>query len=80
MVLEQQPETPALEGYRDYLLLLARCLAALPDDQRVAVEMHHLRDLPVSAIAAELGKTEASVAGLLRRGLKRLRELLGTST
>jgi RNA polymerase sigma-70 factor (ECF subfamily) len=64
---------------QEQLLTLARCLAALPDDQRVAVEMHHLRDLPVSAIAAELGKTEASVAGLLRRGLKRLRELLGVS-
>lgn len=60
----------------EQLLRVARALAALPDDQRGAIERHHLRDQPVAAIAAELGRTEASVAGLLRRGLKRLRELL----
>ncbi|MGL4555311.1 MAG: sigma-70 family RNA polymerase sigma factor [Gemmataceae bacterium] len=65
---------------QEQLLTLARSLAALPDEQRSAVEMHHLRGLPVTAIAAELGRTEASVAGLLRRGLKRLRELLGAGT
>jgi RNA polymerase sigma-70 factor (ECF subfamily) len=48
----------------------------LPDDQRTAIEMHHLRDQPVADIARALGRTEASIAGLLRRGLKRLRELL----
>jgi RNA polymerase sigma-70 factor (ECF subfamily) len=48
----------------------------LPDDQRLAVELHHLRDTPVAEIAAHLGRTEASVAGLLRRGLQKLRELL----
>jgi RNA polymerase sigma-70 factor, ECF subfamily len=61
---------------QEQLVRLAGALARLPDDQRVAVEMHHLRERPVADIAAELGRSEASVAGLLRRGLKRLRELL----
>ena len=63
-------------GRQEQLIRLARALAQLPEDQRVVVEMHHLRDGPVAEIAATLGRTEAAVAGLLRRGLKKLRTLL----
>jgi RNA polymerase sigma-70 factor (ECF subfamily) len=63
----------------EQLLALARALAQLPEDQRTAVEMHHLRDASVAEIAARLGRTEASVAGLLRRGLQNLRNLLQAS-
>ena len=58
------------------LLRLASSLAQLPEDQRLAVELHHLKGLPSSKVAELMGRSEASVAGLLRRGLKRLRELL----
>ncbi|HTU21002.1 MAG TPA: sigma-70 family RNA polymerase sigma factor [Gemmataceae bacterium] len=61
---------------QEQLLALARALARLPEDQRTAVEMHHLRDASVAEIAAQLGRTEASIAGLLRRGLQKLRTLL----
>jgi RNA polymerase sigma-70 factor (ECF subfamily) len=61
---------------QEQLLRMAGALAQLPDDQRQAVELHHLRDVSVADIAAQLGRTEASVAGLLRRGLQRLRQLL----
>jgi RNA polymerase sigma-70 factor (ECF subfamily) len=63
-------------GNEEQLLRLAAALARLPDDQRVVVEMHHLKQDAVADIARRLGKTEPAVAGLLRRGLKRLRELL----
>ena len=63
-------------GRQEQLLRVARALGQLPDDQRTAIELHHLRDQPVADIAQSLGRTEASIAGLLRRGLKRLRELL----
>jgi RNA polymerase sigma-70 factor (ECF subfamily) len=66
-------------GRQEQLLRVARALGQLPDDQRTAIELHHLRDLPVADIAQALGRTEASIAGLLRRGLKRLRELLQES-
>jgi RNA polymerase sigma-70 factor (ECF subfamily) len=55
---------------------LARALAALPDNQRRAVELHHLQGRSLADVAAELGLSRPAVAGLLHRGLKKLRELL----
>jgi RNA polymerase sigma-70 factor, ECF subfamily len=57
-------------------LAVADALAQLPEDQRTAIEFHHLKEISVTEIAALMNRSEASVAGLLRRGLKRLRELL----
>jgi RNA polymerase sigma-70 factor (ECF subfamily) len=58
------------------VLRLADALAQLPDDQRAAVEWRHLQGRSVPEVAILMDRTTASVAGLLRRGLKRLRELL----
>jgi RNA polymerase sigma-70 factor (ECF subfamily) len=52
---------------------LAVALAALPDDQRRAVEMHHLEGLSFAEIAARLGRSRTSVAGLVFRGVSALR-------
>ena len=57
-------------------LLLASALAQLPETQREAVELHHLQGLPLKELATHLGRSEPAVAGLLHRGLDRLRELL----
>jgi RNA polymerase sigma-70 factor (ECF subfamily) len=56
---------------------LAEALAELPDNQRWAVELHHLRGRSLAEIADELQTTKAAVAGLLHRGLKALRRRLG---
>jgi RNA polymerase sigma-70 factor (ECF subfamily) len=74
---EESPDGRARR--HEQTLAVADALAQLPDDQRTAVEFHHLREMPVGEIATLMGKTEASVAGLLRRGLQRLRELLSES-
>jgi RNA polymerase sigma-70 factor (ECF subfamily) len=61
---------------QERLLRLADALGRLPDAQREAVELKHLHGLPVEEVARRMGRSGASVAGLLRRGLGRLRELL----
>lgn len=55
---------------------LAEAIEQLPDDQREAVILKHLRGMTVDEVCAATGKSPAAVAGLLRRGLRRLRELL----
>jgi RNA polymerase sigma-70 factor, ECF subfamily len=57
-------------------LRLASALARLPDAQRDAVELHHLQGRTISEVAEMMQRTNASVAGLLRRGLNQLREYL----
>jgi RNA polymerase sigma-70 factor, ECF subfamily len=61
---------------QDELLRLADALAALPDDQRRAVELHHLDELSLADTADRMGRTREAVAGLLYRAVKRLRTTL----
>src|SRR5262249_25791655 len=65
---------------QEQLFRLAEGLAALPPDQQLAVTLKHLHDWPVEDISRRMGRSEASIAGLLRRGLMRLRELLSESS
>jgi RNA polymerase sigma-70 factor, ECF subfamily len=60
----------------EQLLQVSAALARLPDDQRLVLEMHYLQSCPVAVIAEEMGRTERSVAGLVRRGLQALRIML----
>jgi RNA polymerase sigma-70 factor (ECF subfamily) len=58
------------------LLRLAAALSRLPDDQRTAVELRHLQSLTMAEVSLLMDRSEPAVIGLVRRGLKRLRELL----
>jgi RNA polymerase sigma-70 factor (ECF subfamily) len=58
---------------------LAQALAALPEDQRQAVELHHLQGYAVAEAGALMNRSRAAVVGLLFRGLKKLRQLLDNS-
>jgi RNA polymerase sigma-70 factor (ECF subfamily) len=75
--LEDPGPAPGAELEREGdLARLAAALAALPGDQRRAVEMHHLEGLPFAEVAARMGRSKASVAGLVFRGVLALRERL----
>ncbi len=58
------------------LLRLADALTQLPEAQREAIVLHHLQSYSLSETAHSLGRTDAAVAGLLHRGLKKLRQIL----
>jgi RNA polymerase sigma-70 factor (ECF subfamily) len=61
---------------QEQLVRLASALAELPEEQRTVLELRHLQGLPIGVISRQMQRSEASVAGLLRRGLQRLRERL----
>jgi RNA polymerase sigma-70 factor, ECF subfamily len=64
----------------EQLMMLSKAIEALPDDQRQAVTLHHLKGQSAAEIANSMQRTEVAIAGLLRRGLKRLRELMRETT
>lgn len=69
--------TPSEAAIREErVLALADAVVSLPPDQQEVVVRRHCLGSSLEEIAGELGKSEASVAGLLRRGLKSLRENL----
>ena len=54
------------------LLLIER----LPADQRIAVRLRHFESRSLAEIAQELERSPVAVAGLIKRGLATLRELV----
>jgi RNA polymerase sigma-70 factor (ECF subfamily) len=74
---QSSPNDQALQAER--LLELAKALARLPQDQRTAVELRYLHGLSVTDVAAEMSRSTVSVTGLLYRGIKGLRAVMGES-
>lgn len=63
----------------EQLLALTRALNDLPDDQRTAVEMHHLAGCSLAQVAEEMGRSREAVASLVFRGLRGLRRRMESS-
>lgn len=69
--------TPSEHCVRDERAVrLAAALETLPPAQREALILQHWQGWKVAQIAEHLGRTRVAVAGLLKRGLARLREEL----
>jgi RNA polymerase sigma-70 factor (ECF subfamily) len=71
---DHSPVQRALRAER--LLELAEALAQLPEDQRTAVELHHLKEQPLTEVAAHMGRSKGAVAQLVFRAMRRLGTLL----
>jgi RNA polymerase sigma-70 factor (ECF subfamily) len=52
------------------LVRLAGALARLPAEQRLALELHHLKDCPIAEVAAAMKRSQSSVIGLHLQGQK----------
>jgi RNA polymerase sigma-70 factor (ECF subfamily) len=75
--LASKQSSPSARCQRDeQTRALARALEALPEDQRAVVVLKHCDGRSVLSIAETLNRSQASVAGLLRRGMQTLRESL----
>ena len=80
MWLAADHSSPSQRAMRHEMhLRLADALAQQPEDQRAAVELHHLKALSVADAADAMGRTKMAVVGLLFRGLKKLRRLMDSS-
>ena len=77
-LLANNESTPSLKVDRkETVLLIARAVEALPEDQREALLLHYLEQKTLPEIAEVMGRTRGSVAGLVRRALDRLRSSFG---
>ncbi len=55
---------------------LMDAIAKLPEDQREALRMRYIENLPSKQIAEKLGKTDAAVRVMLTRSLKKLQMIM----
>jgi RNA polymerase sigma-70 factor, ECF subfamily len=71
-----QSSPPERAARNESIVRLADALAGLPEDNRRALVMRHCQGSSLAEISAELGRTPQAIAGLLKRGLAQLRDLL----
>lgn len=57
-------------------LAMLNALTKLPETQAEAVRLRYMEGLTLAEICERMGKTETAAAGLLKRGLRKLRDIL----
>ena len=74
-MVPSESSSPSQRMMRDEAsVVLATCLEQLPETQREAIRMRYLEGMSLKEIAERIEKSEMAVAGLLKRGLRTLRE------
>lgn len=61
---------------QESVLALIEALHKLPETQAEAVRLRYMEGLPLADIVERMGKSDTAVAGLLKRGLQKLRTLI----
>jgi len=77
MFADSGPSPSQMAAQDEQAVRLAAALAELPEAQREALDLQHWHGWTLARIGERLDRSPEAVAGLLKRGLKRLRELLG---
>lgn len=72
-----EPSPSALAVRHEEAVRVADALAAIPEAQREAVVLRYSQGLSLEEISRRLHRTPSAVAGLLKRGLRHLRTVLG---
>jgi RNA polymerase sigma-70 factor (ECF subfamily) len=75
-LVADQEAPDAIAQRNEQLLNLARAMSDLPEAMREVLLLKHCQGWSVAEIGDHLGRSRASVASLLRRGLKHLRDHL----
>jgi RNA polymerase sigma-70 factor (ECF subfamily) len=75
LAAQQSSPSQALQR-QEQLAALMEALAQLPEAQREALVLRHCENWSLADISRHLQRTPAAVAGLLKRGLKQLRQHL----
>lgn len=79
--LEADQTSPDAKAVRnEQILALSDSLEKLDEAKRTAIELHYLQGWKLAEIAAHMERSISGVAGLVQRGLKELKCLMGEST
>lgn len=62
------------------VLALFGALHQLPETQAEAIRLRYMEGLPLAEIVERMGKSDTAVAGLLKRGLQKLRTIMDTQS
>lgn len=69
--------TPSQRAIRaETALAMLEALSRIPETQAEAIRLRYMEGLSLADICERMGKSEMATAGLLKRGLRKLRELL----
>jgi RNA polymerase sigma-70 factor, ECF subfamily len=79
-LIPAETSTPSQRAIRDeQAVLLANAMAKLPDDQRIAIELHHLQEMPLADVGLRMQRSKGAIAALIFRGMRKLHQLLKDS-
>lgn len=69
--------TPSGIAIREEAVMkLMSALHQLPESQAEAIRLRYMQGMPIAQIVDHIGKSDTAVAGLLKRGLQKLRTIL----
>ena len=72
---QTSPDAKAVKN--EQVLLLANSLDQLDEAKRTAIELHYLQGWKLAEVAEHMDRSVSGVAGLVHRGLKELKQLMG---